>query len=404
MKKKILIGILTFATFAVSLTGCGQSSTGNGSYAGVTSNESYLASGSKDSGYSDYYDYDYYYDVEYEVGDLGDASGSALGDASYGGSTGAGDVVVDTRKLIKTVSLDVETLEFDELLVNLENEIKAAGGYIEQSNISNGTYYDYYGNYNPSKNRTGYMTIRIPSKKLDDFMGKFDGVYNVVNKSERVSDVTLDYVDLQSYLTTLRAEEERLLELLDMAANLDEILVIERELTSVRYSIESTESQIRTYDNLVDYSTVYLNITEVTVYTPEPEPEPEVPPTAWERIRDGFTGSLKSLGKGLGEFGINLIIALPYLLFVAFIIFVNVMIIVLIVKASKKKAAKRSAERIANGYVAAPVYGDKMNPVYGEPAQNVDVEKINAGASDIDAGNAPSEETTEKAESEDANN
>ena len=42
----------------------------------------------------------------------------------------------------------------------------------------------------------------------------------------------------------------------------------------------------------VDYSTVYLYIDEVEVYTPVEEE------TVWERISTGFVDSLKNIGEG----------------------------------------------------------------------------------------------------------
>ena len=39
-------------------------------------------------------------------------------------------------------------------------------------------------------------------------------------------------------------------------------------LSEVRYQLESIESQLRTFDNRIDYSTVYLYIDEVEVFSP----------------------------------------------------------------------------------------------------------------------------------------
>ena len=81
--------------------------------------------------------------------------------------------------------------------------------------------------------------------------------------SESTEDVTLAYTDMQSHVAALRTEQETLLSMLGQAQSMEDILAIQTQLTQVRYEIESYESQLRVYDNQVDYSTVYLDIREV---------------------------------------------------------------------------------------------------------------------------------------------
>ena len=59
------------------------------------------------------------------------------------------------RKLIKTVNLNLETENYDSLMVGLEKEIEALGGYIEYKDA-------YHGNYNSRTNsyRNRYAKIR----------------------------------------------------------------------------------------------------------------------------------------------------------------------------------------------------------------------------------------------------
>lgn len=94
------------------------------------------------------------------------------------------------------------------------------------------------------------------------------------------------------------------------------------------------ESQLRSYDNRVDYSTVYLYIDEVEVYTPVEEE------TVWERISTGFVDSLKNIGEGLKEAAIWFVIHIPYLVIWAIVI----VIIILILKKIKKRTKRIRAE------------------------------------------------------------
>lgn len=236
----------------------------------------------------------------------------------------AGEIKTD-RKLIKTVNMDVETREYDRLLTTIENKVTELGGYIESLDAYNGSSY-----YSYRSTRNANLTIRIPKDRLEDFLNTVSDLGNVTNRSENVQDVTLTYVDLQSHRDALRTEQERLLQLLEQAESIDDIITIEQRLSDVRYQLESMESQLRSYDNQVDYSTVYLYIDEVEVYTPVEEE------TAWERISTGFADSLKNIGEGAKEAGIWFVIHIPYLVIWAVVI----VIIILILKKIKKRTKR----------------------------------------------------------------
>ena len=58
---------------------------------------------------------------------------------------------------------------------------------------------------------------------------------NVTQKNESVEDVTLQYVDVESRKKALETEQERLMELLSSAENMEDLLAIESKLSEVRY-------------------------------------------------------------------------------------------------------------------------------------------------------------------------
>lgn len=238
------------------------------------------------------------------------------------------------RKLIKTVNMSVETEEFDSLIARLEQKVASLGGYIENMNLYNGS------SRSGQRSRDASMTIRIPKENLSGFVSEVSEVSNVVSKSESTEDVTLSYVDLESHKKALQVEQERLLELLEQAVSMEDIIAIEERLSQVRYQLESMESQLRTYDNLVDYSTVYLSVNEVERLTPVEEV------SDLTRMGQGFVRSVQNLFLGIKNFLIGLVICLPYLLFLA----VLVLVIVLILRAALKWGGKKEEEKIQRIY------------------------------------------------------
>lgn len=226
------------------------------------------------------------------------------------------------QKIITTIHMDAETENMDPLLQGINAKVAQLGGYMETQEIYNGSANNYY------RARYAYLTARIPAKVLNDFVEHVGANANVISSNTSTENVTLSYIATESRIKALETEQSRLLELLAMAESMEDLLLIESRLTEVRTELEQVNSVLRSYDNRINYSTVYLDITEVKEYTEVEEPE-----TFWERISTGFAKSLKNMGNGIVNFLVGVIVAIPYLLPFAII----AVIIVLIVKRKKKK-------------------------------------------------------------------
>ena len=240
-------------------------------------------------------------------------------------------------KLIKTVNMNVETQEYETLMANLQERVKELGGYVQNMESHNGSAYSY-----SRTKKYANLTIRIPQQKLDEFVGSVSDLANVVSRSESVDDVTLQYVDMQSHKESLQVEQARLLELLERAESLEDIITLENRLTSVRYQIESMESSLRTFDDQVDYSTVYLRVDEVQVFTVVEEEEE----TVWERMVNGFKDSLTDVKDGFVDFGVWFVVNIPYLVIWAVVITIAILIFK---KIRKKKGSAEKKEKKAKG-------------------------------------------------------
>ena len=233
------------------------------------------------------------------------------------------------RKLIQTVDMSVETENLDIVLGHIDTRVGELNGYIEASNIRNGSM------YSGRRYRSADLTVRIPAENLTQFVDHMGEVSNVVSSNKTVDDVTLSYVSIESRMKALQTEETRLLELLAKAESMSDILDIEKRLTQVRSDLEEYTSQLRVFDNQVDYGTVYLTIREVVEFTVVEEPE-----SVWERIGTGFMESLKNLGDFFVELFVFVIVALPYLIPLGLVI---TGVIFLIRRSNKKKNKNKDA-------------------------------------------------------------
>ena len=318
MLKKKMTKVLTGVLAISMLSGCGSASKKAMESAYDTTASNYSAAGGV---YYDSGDYEYAEEVSEENGS------SQAETVEKGETTG--------RKLIRNVDMDVETESFDALLASAQSQAEELGGYIESSSISNSSYAS-----STSAARSARLTARIPSEKLDGYLAGISKQSNVTRKSESTEDVTLQYVDLQSHKKALLAEQESLLSMMEQAESIEDIIAINEQLTDVRYQIESMESQLRTYDNQVDYSTVNLYIDEVERYTPG------AAKSAGARIAEGFSANIYRVGSFFKNFAIEFIILLPILIAIAIVLGIAILIVRIIIKISEKhQAGKKTSAK-----------------------------------------------------------
>lgn len=307
MKIRNLLALMMSVLILLSFTGCGAASMDKATANG------YAPEAAVDTDYSELGDY-----VVKEEPAEGESTSS----------------LPANRKLIQTVNMDVETEDLDAVLKQIDGRIAELSGYVESSNVRNGSA------YSGKRYRSADMTVRIPAKDLETFINKVGEVSNIVSSRKTVDDITLKYVSTESRMKALQTEEARLLELLAQAETMDDLLTIESRLTDVRTELEQVTSALRVFDNQVDYATIHLYIDEVTEYTEVTEPE-----TVWQRIAAGFTKSLKGVGKFFRELFVFLIVASPYLVLIAAIALGIIFLIRFSVRRKRKKRAQEKEQR-----------------------------------------------------------
>ena len=305
--KKWMVGALAAAVVAGSLAGCGQK-----------------ASMQKDR-------YESVNNAVYEMEETGayDSAPMALSANQRSAAAGsASQPLPQNRKWVITMNLTAETGDLDAALDAVLAKVSQMEGYVESQSVSGGS-------AGSGRHRFANLTLRIPANVVDGFVEEVAGLTNLVSSSRNVQDITLTYSDTAGRVTALETEQTRLLELMEQAENMSDLLEIEARLTEVRYQLENYASTLRLYDNQVDYATVSLYISEVEKYTPVEEPG------FWQKITSGLADSIVNLGETIVAFITWLIIDLPYLAVIALVVW-------LITALTKRSLRKRKAKKENN--------------------------------------------------------
>lgn len=195
-------------------------------------------------------------------------------------------------------------------------------GYVESSVL-----------YTPSYERSANLTLRVPAASYSAFVQALGEAGSITRTEEGTEDVTNQHIDVSARLRSLKAQEERLLALLEESGSLEELIALQDRLSEVQYQIDSYTSQLQALDDRIDYATVHVSLYEVVRYTP-------IEPSFGERIGEAFQDMVEGLGDGAENFVLGAIRSLPGILVLVVIIIVTV---VLVKRRRKRKLAAQAA-------------------------------------------------------------
>ena len=207
---------------------------------------------------------------------------------------GAGESVYQRAdaKLIRRCTVELQTETFDDAVTALYALVEAQGGYFENSSLQGGGY------YNANARRHGSYVIRVPAEKYNAFRSGVGDLGYVSYSDESTEDIGEQYYDTEARLKTLRTKQERLLMLLEKAANMEDIIELESALGDVEYEIERYSSTLNRYDGLVNFATFNVNISEVI----RVEEKTGQADSLSDRMGAGFRAGLENLKDSVEDF------------------------------------------------------------------------------------------------------
>ncbi|MBQ7990223.1 MAG: DUF4349 domain-containing protein [Oscillospiraceae bacterium] len=320
MKKREIAALLA----AVMLTACGASNSS-------TSYDVYETSPAYKSVQGDYA-------AEAETAaaaeDYRDNSDAAVGGESPGEMT-ANSADTSTQlsaaaKMIYTATLQLETLEYDSTVSSVKTDIESMGGFVETSSESNDNKRWYY-DKSVVTNRVFTVRARIPSENFNEFVSKVGSYGQKMYESTNAENISRQYADTDAQIKALEKEEERLLEMMESAYTIEDMIVVEDRITEVQSQLNTLRSRLSSMDSDVRYSTVNVTVTEVHEYT-EVAAEPEPEPTFFERTGELIADSAKSFLRVLEGILDFVIMTFPYLVIIGVVLF-------FVIRGRKKKKA-----------------------------------------------------------------
>lgn len=354
MKIKLVKRIFAATCAAALLVGCGSgsmnSSAGTYDYAGAPAEAEYATEEKYDA------DYD-----EATQGANADTGGGAANDVSQKSKEAGTDEngKLSEQKLIYTADITIQTQTFQDTFNAVKDAITKVGGFVESESTSDSAWNWYYSDYRKSSGTLhSYITVRVPSTKYREFLSLIEGTDGkITSKSEYVQNITKRYNDQSILIASLEKQETRLLDMMDKAETIEDMVTIESRLSEVQTQLNQARNTLAGYDTDIDYSTINVQIEEVLQYKSS-----VVQQTFLERLGNTFSRSWRDFG----EFMQDLILAIVYLLPAILVI---VIILVILRPFLKKWGAKRKEKREAKKAMMAERKLHQTAPRFPNPFQ-----------------------------------
>jgi hypothetical protein len=149
------------------------------------------------------------------------------------------------RKIITTASIRLRVEHFDAQSVSVLDLMRKYNSYPSETRTN--------------ENARNYI-IRVP---VENYKALFEDIIRlgkVLYSSERNEDVTLKYYDMESRLNTKRALMKTYQSYLGKAEKMEDVLTAEAKIAELQNDIDSDGSQFMALSNLIDYSTIKLEL------------------------------------------------------------------------------------------------------------------------------------------------
>jgi len=194
---------------------------------------------------------------------------------------------VEERMKVKNASISLHVKDVRESVQAINTYVENIGGYVVTQRINT-----------PQESSTGYMTVRVPSDKLETALTYFgEKAVKVVQEEITGRDITDEYVDTQAKLAILEKTKVIFEGILEEAEDFDDILRANREILSIQSQIDTIKGQLQYMEKTSETSLISISMSTDALelgYAPADAWRPRV-------VLKKAVRSLAADARGLGE-------------------------------------------------------------------------------------------------------
>jgi len=199
------------------------------------------------------------------------------------------DAVGQPAKIEQTGSLGLTVRHGDlgRTVTQLTNLAVASGGFVANSQTQSGA--------STGGPQSGSVTLQVPVNDFATVLKQAQALGKTSNLTTKATDVTGQYVDLQSRITALQDSRQQYLTILAKATTVGDVLAVQEQLDSIQSQIEQLQGQLQLLTSQTSYSTLTVTVSESTP-APSPGPLPESGLVrAWHASIGGFVTGVEGV-------------------------------------------------------------------------------------------------------------
>jgi Na+-transporting methylmalonyl-CoA/oxaloacetate decarboxylase gamma subunit len=231
------------------------------------------------------------------------------------------------RKIIKNAVLSIEVSSVIGALSRLGSDAAAVGGYVTETRT------DYHEGATYAQRAT--LSLAVPVEQFEPMLQRVrEAATQVFSEQASGTDVTEEFVDVQSQIANLEATQARVREFLAQATTVEESLQVNARLSEIEGQLSQLKGRLQYLSQRAAFSTITVELQQVP--GPNVEPTPEVVPwSAGETAREAYA-ALSVIGQSVATVAIwLLVVGLPLVLPVLLVVVLGRVVLGRVVRRSR---------------------------------------------------------------------
>jgi hypothetical protein len=184
-----------------------------------------------------------------------------------------------------TLGLSVRHGALGHTMSQLSALATAYGGFVASSQTQSGA--------GTGGSPYGSVTLQVPVDNFGAALKAAQTLGKTSSLTTKATDVTAQYVDLQSRIAALEESRQQYLTILSKATTVGDVLAVQTQLDAIQSQIEQLQGQLQVLTGETSYSTLAVTVTEGS----RPAPPPPLPESglvrAWHDSTDGFLAGIE---------------------------------------------------------------------------------------------------------------
>ena len=183
------------------------------------------------------------------------------------------------KQIIKNAELQMRVKELKPATTAIQEAIRASGGYTASAS-----------EIKLSGQVKSEMMIRVPREKFEELLNRLSGYADSITE-KRISseDVTSEYIDTKARIQVKEKTRDQYYEFLKRAKNIDEVLKVQNEITSLQEDIEAATGRINYIQHQSALSSIHLVFYQDIPFATLPDTTPGFGWNLLNSVKTGWT-------------------------------------------------------------------------------------------------------------------